>query len=257
MFKLIRKKIKSLNENLTLAKALQLYKAEQKNYIPLAIDDSIKKGKVLVFAPHPDDETIGCGGTIKLHVNRGDTVKVVVVTDGAKGYWEGDVDNYIEVRKEEAKNAFCQLGVDNYSFLGLEDQGFNISPATFKLFKNEILSYNPEVIYCPSLNEIHRDHLLTSCLVLTIAKSLKKNIQILEYEIGNPVSANILVDITSAIATKNSAIQCYKSQLVAQDIIGKTLGLNKYRTINVDDMKVNYIEAFRSTIFNGNNSEII
>ena len=249
MFEFIKQKLKSKDSSSLLGTALQLLQSNQKDYIPMAVDDSVRSGKILVFAPHPDDETIGCGGTIKLHLNRGDRVKVIVVTDGAKGYWQGDTQSYIQVRKQEAKNAFHQLGVQDYDFFGLEDQGIEISPEICSLFKENIINYNPDVIYCPSLNEIHRDHLMTSCLVLATVKSLQQPMQTLEYEIGNPVEANLLVNITSVIETKKSALSCYESQLVAQDIIGKALALNRYRTINVDDATIVYLEAFRSTIW--------
>lgn len=66
-------------------RAQKLFNEHKKDYIPLALDGSIKSGEILVFAPHPDDETIGCGGTIALHRARNDQVKVIIVTDGSLG----------------------------------------------------------------------------------------------------------------------------------------------------------------------------
>lgn len=231
--------------------AFSLFQAHLKNNIPLSSDRSILKGKVLVFAPHPDDETLGCGGAITLHRARGDGVKIIVVTDGSKGYKECETRDYVALRKQESQTAFSVLGVEDYEFLDFEDQGFDISEMTYKIFMNKIKEFQADVIYCPSLKEIHRDHVMTAAVVMACLKSLGRPIQTLEYEISNPVDANILVDITSVIETKKSALSCYKSQLKDNDIATKCLALNAYRAINIDDSAIRYIEAFRLTT-NGN-----
>jgi LmbE family N-acetylglucosaminyl deacetylase len=76
--------------------------------------------RVLVFAAHPDDEVLGMGGTIAVHVDRGDQVRVVVVTDGSSTQYPGDTQ--MRVRKEEeAVRAAAELGVTDYVHLDLPD----------------------------------------------------------------------------------------------------------------------------------------
>src|SRR5262245_30184806 len=87
-------------------------------------------GPVLVVAPHPDDETIGCGATLALHARRGDTVHVVVVTDGELGdprglfaRDDGGAGSYVELRRDECRRALQALGVVSAPhFLGHRDQ---------------------------------------------------------------------------------------------------------------------------------------
>ena len=76
--------------------------------------------RVLVFAAHPDDEVLGMGGTIAVHVERGDEVRVVVVTDGSSTQYPGDDET--RARKEsEALRAAAELGVADYVHLDLPD----------------------------------------------------------------------------------------------------------------------------------------
>jgi LmbE family N-acetylglucosaminyl deacetylase len=76
--------------------------------------------RVLVFAAHPDDEVLGMGGTIAVHVERGDEVRVVVVTDGSSTQYPGDDET--RARKEsEALRAAAELGVTDYVHLDLPD----------------------------------------------------------------------------------------------------------------------------------------
>ena len=77
--------------------------------------------RVLVIAPHPDDEVLGCGGVLALHAMRGDRVRVVVLTDGAAG---GDA----EAREAETRAAATVLGLEQVEFLGLEDGGLECDP---------------------------------------------------------------------------------------------------------------------------------
>ena len=76
--------------------------------------------RVLVFAAHPDDEVLGMGGTIAVHAERGDEVRIVVVTDGSSTQYPGDADT--RARKDgEAVSAAAELGVTDYVHLDLPD----------------------------------------------------------------------------------------------------------------------------------------
>ncbi|NOR53664.1 MAG: hypothetical protein GQ536_06215, partial [Candidatus Aminicenantes bacterium] len=80
--------------------------------------------RVLVLAPHPDDETIGCGGSLAIHANAGDPVKVVFLTNGAKGDTSGKEEkkSYIKIRQGEARKACKCLGITDLEFWAYEDR---------------------------------------------------------------------------------------------------------------------------------------
>src|ERR1700690_4452808 len=79
-------------------------------------------GKVLVIAPHPDDEVFGCGGTVSLLRDSGGIVTTIIVTNGA----ESDDDasgTLIEIRAEESRAAAKARGLNAPIFWGLPDRG--------------------------------------------------------------------------------------------------------------------------------------
>ena len=83
--------------------------------------------RVLVLAAHPDDEVLGMGGTIAVHADRGDEVRIVVVTDGSSTQYPGDAE--IRARKEdEALRAAAELGVTDYVHLDLPDMRLDTLP---------------------------------------------------------------------------------------------------------------------------------
>ena len=74
--------------------------------------------KVIVFAPHPDDETFGCGGAIAAHCKHGDQVKVIILTNGdnADTLNRHRTEKYVEIRKSEAQQAVSILGVNDSEY---------------------------------------------------------------------------------------------------------------------------------------------
>lgn len=230
-------------------RAKQLLKRHQKTYIPQAIDGSVRRGQVLVFSPHPDDETLGCGGTLALHARGGDPIHVVTVTDGALGFQAQAAVDYVARRAAESEAAFEVLGVRSSEFWGYPDQGLVVDDALLGRFKDCLERINPAAVYAPSVDEIHPDHLHVAVSVQAALAAVRRPIQLMEYEVGNPLAANLLVDVTSTIAIKEQAIRCYPSQLQGQPLLEKALALNRYRSVNFEDLEITYVEAFRSTHF--------
>ena len=75
----------------------------------------VPRGRVLVFAPHPDDEVAGPGGVLALHARAGDPVRVIVSTDGTSGDPDGRFDRaaYAEMRHAESRAGLRFVGVDD------------------------------------------------------------------------------------------------------------------------------------------------
>lgn len=216
-------------------------------YPTLVTEADIATGRVLVFSPHPDDETIGCGGTMRLHALRGDDVTVIVVTDGEKGFEHESKPDYARTRRQEAVDAFARLGVREHVFLGLPDGGVTVSDSNCDLVLDAIRRVDPDVIYCPSSEELHCDHKATASLVLGAVDYLSSDVQTIEYEVSQPLTANILVDITSVEAEKQAALSCYTSQQYPQSISELCRGMNRFRAVNLDSADIRFVEAFRSS----------
>jgi LmbE family N-acetylglucosaminyl deacetylase len=114
--------------------------------------------RVLVFAAHPDDEVLGMGGTIAIHVDRGDEVRVVVVTDGSSTQYPGDAD--IRARKEdEAVRAAAELGVTDYVHLEFPDMRLDTLPhvEVNAVVEQHVRDLAAERVYTPH-PDVNRDH---------------------------------------------------------------------------------------------------
>jgi LmbE family N-acetylglucosaminyl deacetylase len=114
---------------------------------------------VLVIAPHPDDETIGCGGALCLHAVRGDRVTVVFLTSGELGLKVRPRKQAWKIRESEARAAGRILGVARFEFFRLPDWtvGDHIKRAA-RLLSPILRAESPEMIYLPHPRDWHPDH---------------------------------------------------------------------------------------------------
>ncbi len=203
----------------------------------------IEQGKILVFAPHPDDETLGCGGTLALLRQNGCTVKVVFVTDGAGA--GGLPDGAAAIRRKEAAAALGILGVDDMVFLDEPDGGFHNSSRfekdVFELFDQ----FQPDWIFLPSLLDYHRDHVAIGQAILSCWQRWDGISRAFFYEIWSPLPATWIVDISSVSDLKRKAISFYELPLAHCDYLTAIMGLASYRGLylSVQD-RPKYAEAF-------------
>ena len=201
--------------------------------------------RVLVLAPHPDDETIGCGGSLAIHANAGDLVKVVFLTNGAKGDTSGKAEkkSYIKIRQEEAMKACRCLGITDLEFWAYEDRALAGSRGVLTKVIDLLEKYKPELVYCPSLLEIHPDHRATAVLLYEAIRTRDMKFEIAFYEVGQPLSVNCLVDITGVLNQKVLAGNAYSSQLRERPYKDVFLGLNRFRSLTLSD-EVTHAEGF-------------
>jgi len=191
--------------------------------------------KVLVLAPHPDDETIGCGGSLVRHRDAGDPVKVVFLTNGAAGDSSGKYrrDQYVAIRQEEAERACTCLGVTDLEFWGYEDRSLAGSRGALRRLIDLLADFRPELVYAPSPMEIHPDHRAAAFLLSDAVRSSDLAFEIAFYEIGQPISVNLLVDISGVLDRRIKALETYESQLKERPYKDVSLALNRYRSITL------------------------
>jgi LmbE family N-acetylglucosaminyl deacetylase/glycosyltransferase involved in cell wall biosynthesis len=201
--------------------------------------------RVLVLAPHPDDETIGCGGSLSFHVDSGDPVKVVFLTNGAKGDTSGETEKgrYVALRRGEAKNACDILGLTDLEFWPYEDRSLAGSRGALPRMMDLLKRYRPELVYAPSPLEFHPDHRAACFLLCDAMSGTHFHFEVAFYELGQPVCVNTLVDITPVLDRKNRAISCYQSQLKEQPYGDIVMGLNRYRSMTLPE-GVTHAEGF-------------
>lgn len=191
------------------------------------------KDKCLIISPHPDDESIGCGGLL-LKFNK--NCDVIVLTDGCKG---GTDDEFTvsQTRKIELDEAMAYANIDNYKNLMIHDRmvKYNLD----KLNSLDIGKY--DYVFVPNSNEFHVDHF---CILKKVKKLLKFSYKtrIVCYEVWSPLpNPDLYLDISDVIDKKAELIGHYKSQIKFNDYVNRTIALNYYRGMRAG---TEYAEAF-------------
>jgi LmbE family N-acetylglucosaminyl deacetylase len=199
--------------------------------------------KVLVLAPHPDDEALGCSGTIKLLNVRGVSSTVVFITNGEKLY-DRPSPAVGEKRKEEGLKASEMLGCRRPLFLNIPDGevGRNVARVYDGLY-GLIAERKPDIIFSPSPIDYHEDHIVTARVVLKLMDVIT-TFKLSFYEIYSTLRFNYLIDITQVAEEKRRIISTYRSSLYEKPEIyaAGALGLNAQRAIFVQQH--GYYEAF-------------
>ncbi|OIQ82015.1 chondroitin synthase [mine drainage metagenome] len=198
--------------------------------IPYTATRCINASSVLIFAPHPDDEVFGCGGAILRHVEALVPVHVVIVSDGAFDVTNGRKSEVIDQREAESRNAAAVLGYGEPEFWRLPDRGLCYGESLIRRIVDQIQNTAPDLVYAPSLLEMHPDHrALAMCVVEAIRRAPSRP-RLALYEVGVPLSPNLLLDITDLAERKMLAMECFVSQLEKQRYDLDIAALNRYRT---------------------------
>lgn len=216
--------------------------------------------KVLVLAPHMDDETIGCGGTLVLHARRGAQITVMFLTDGRSGSSEINTlygeererreKELIEIRTTEARTALQRLGVNRMICLDAEDGALSQCAWAAEKLRDVLRKLQPDIVYLPFYLEEHADHRAASQVLLDAAAGTSLEFQCMGYEVWTPLFPNCLVRIDDSIEVKKQALQEYSSQLLQCDYLHASIGLNAHRSaglMNAPGSKGGYAEAFYAT----------
>ena len=200
---------------------------------------------VLVVAPHPDDESIGCGGAICGHTESGDRVAAVFLTSGELGLKKLPREAAWQIREDEARVAAKILGIAATHFLRQPDWTLSDSLAAVTSVLAPVLaSESPQLIYIPHSAESHPDHQTALPLLrgaLDVARVSPSEIR--GYEVWTPLgSYDTVVDITRWMPRKLEALRAHASQLAEFDYVRAIEGLNAYR--GAIAARVHFAEVF-------------
>lgn len=197
---------------------------------------------ILVIAPHPDDDVIGCGGSIILHTKKGDTVSIIYLTSGESGDAKIPKSDLMTIRETEATDAAKSLGVSDTMFLHKQDGWVTLTPSVLQQMTEIIRSKKPNIVYIPHKHDGHRDHWASyDICVETIYRAGAHAFQeysgtpwtvatILAYEVWTPLSTySLAVDISDVMEQKIEALKKHSSQLKNVAYDDAVRGLNRYR----------------------------
>jgi len=177
--------------------------------------------RVLVIAPHPDDETIGAGGTIARHVACGDEASLCVVTQGYSPPWPEGV---VETARRQVEAARRALGIKQVFFLGFPTVKLNTVPNAelSSALQKVVDDVGPEVVYTSPPSDVNQDHCIVSEATLVATRPLPGSTvrRVLCYETGYtsrygqlPFSPSVFVDIAGFLDKKLEAMKCYETEL--------------------------------------------
>ncbi len=180
---------------------------------------------VLVFAPHPDDEILGVGGTLIKHINHHDIVTICVVTRGVEPLFS---EQAILETREEARKCHEMVGVNATVYLDFpavmleKEDRFKINESMLGV----IQSTEPDVVYIPHIGDMQKDHQIVSEAAMVALRPKYKHVvkKVLAYEtlsetgwhipnVSNQFIPNIYSDISQFLEKKLNALACYQSQL--------------------------------------------
>lgn len=181
---------------------------------------------VLVVAPHPDDETLGCGGTLLRHVAAGDSVHWLIVTDMGIEY--GFSKGQVSQRQAEIQQVAKTFGFRKVHNLGFPPAKLDTVPmGDLVLSIGQIIQQvSPAVVYLPFRGDVHTDHAVVFDAVASCAKWFRYGsiLRVLCYETlsetefglahgGARFSPNSFMDITPYIDRKIEIAQIYQEEI--------------------------------------------
>lgn len=183
------------------------------------------RGSILVIAPHPDDEVLGCGGAILRHIDHGDAVHVMVVTRGAPELFPSQ---QVKTVRDELRAAHEILGVKAVEYLDFPAPKLD-TIAGHELadrIAQSIRSVRPDTVYLPHNGDLHTDHGIVFQAALVASRPINDCSvrRMLCYETlsetdwappfaGDAFIPTVFVDISKYLDRKLQAMECYRSQV--------------------------------------------
>jgi LmbE family N-acetylglucosaminyl deacetylase len=195
------------------------------------MEDKLPGKKVLVLAPHQDDEVIGCGGTIYKHVKAGGTCDILYFTHDS------------EKREEESITALTTLGINSSTNLKYKIETLAAQAKLQEELLNILKEKKPDIVFLPFLLDNHVDHRAVNQALINIGAENSFECMVYAYPVWFPVYPNILVDISDVWQNKKEAILAYKSQMADRDYVKMSYSLGQYWAM-VKGRNIEVVETF-------------
>lgn len=207
------------------------------NLKPMVLECPAQR-KIMVIAPHPDDDVFGPGGTLLKAIQKGAEVHVVYVTDGKN-------DARREAIRDDARRSCEALGA-TYTFLGCETMNIPLADGQVNRSLASLLqNIRPEAIFTAFLLDDHDDHRRVNELLLTVARDLDLGkAEIWAYQVYSSVLPNVVVNITEQADRKRHLISLWHNVSGNRDWAHYVLGMNAANCRYVPSREPEYVEAF-------------
>lgn len=214
----------------------------------------ISAERVLVLAPHADDESLGCGGLLAQLARQGGSVRVLYLTDSA-GFPEASSDR-AATRRHEAEEALACLGVaEPPRFLDFPDGRLvEHLESLARCLERELLEFGPDLVFCPAPSERSADHRAAFQALHRALHRIRPGdplaaatagARVLLYEVNRALAdPDLLVDVSSVLDDLERALACHRSELARHPYARAGLALRRYRTLTLGP-EAEAAEAYR------------
>lgn len=215
--------------------------------------------KVLFIAVHPDDETLGCGGTILKHKAQGDEIYWMVITNATKNHPLKFSDEFVEFRDKLVDRVAEAYGFAKTFKLGFPTQMLQtIDLKDFIMAVNSVINeIKPNIIYMPFNGDVHSDHRISFEAIYACTKSFRKPFIEKLYMIealsetefspavpGTTFVPNVFVDISEYMEQKLSIMSIYEKEVMAEPYPRSLSSIKALARVRGSRAGVMYAEAF-------------
>lgn len=208
--------------------------------------------KVLVLAPHPDDEIIGVGGTILKHVHSGDSVSLLIFTKAHEPFWDKST---ILKKSREVQLVSDFLKIKELIWLDFKTTTLGSLPGAeiSSRIEHVVEKIKPDIVYSPPKGDVHIDHDVVANYTLSVVKKFPKISKVLFYEepqntqYNSQLSyfvPNYFVDISPFINKKLAALNMYKTEKKTYPHPRSAKALKMAAGVRGGAIFVKYAEAF-------------
>jgi LmbE family N-acetylglucosaminyl deacetylase len=209
---------------------------------------------ILIIAPHPDDEVLGCGGTIAKYKGKNDKIYLCIVTKAYTPDWS---EEFLKNRPNEIAKSNKILGIHRTFFLDYPTVKLDTIPQKElnDSISKIIHTVKPQIVYIPFKGDLNKDHQIVCETSLVALRPHDHKVQkILSYEIlsntewgGMPESfvPTVYVDITDTFTIKIEAMKAYKSELRTFPHPRSLQGIEILARKRGSEAGVKYAEAYK------------
>lgn len=182
--------------------------------------DQLNSKQILVVAAHPDDEVLGCGGTIALHARAGHRVTSVIACEGESLRYGNDGVG----QRAHIECAAMKLGVADVRLLGFPDQRLDTLTLTDVIAPLEsiVREVQPQIVYCQYGGDVNQDHYVLFRALLVATRPTEDYIHAIfafdtasstEWAFPRSFVPDTWVDISTTLQIKVDAMGCYQSEV--------------------------------------------
>jgi LmbE family N-acetylglucosaminyl deacetylase len=204
--------------------------------------------RVLVLAPHPDDELVGCGGTLLRLAWAGAKVTVVQATDGSASAALDDAPDVIRrtIRLEEARAVAEAAGFGPTIFWREDNRAFRAREELVGRLRETLRDLRPALVFTPFVDDIHPDHQTLNRVLAAALDGLPEDgMRVLGYEVWSLVPANLWCDVTACVADLERLFLLYETAMKVDDLIHMSVARNRAHALQLG-VGAAYAEAFHA-----------